>query len=141
MSQKNIKELKSAKGFTIVELLIVIVVIGILAAITLVAYNGVQNRAKGSAGQALANSIVKKAEIYNAIGTGYAADRAALILGTGEAKIDDQASVVAGVITAANANSGKAVGYVGCGTGANVWYWDYAAATPIEKKVIAGTGC
>jgi prepilin-type N-terminal cleavage/methylation domain-containing protein len=32
-------------GFTIVELLIVIVVIGILAAITIVAYNGVQARA------------------------------------------------------------------------------------------------
>lgn len=32
-------------GFTIVELLIVIVVIGILAAITLIAYNGVQDRA------------------------------------------------------------------------------------------------
>lgn len=33
-------------GFTIVELLIVIVVIGILAAITIVAYNGIQQRAK-----------------------------------------------------------------------------------------------
>lgn len=33
-------------GFTIVELLIVIVVIGILAAITIVAYNGVQARAQ-----------------------------------------------------------------------------------------------
>ena len=32
-------------GFTIVELLIVIVVIGILAAVTIVAYNGISNRA------------------------------------------------------------------------------------------------
>lgn len=32
-------------GFTIVELLIVVVVIGVLAAISLVAYNGMQNRA------------------------------------------------------------------------------------------------
>jgi prepilin-type N-terminal cleavage/methylation domain-containing protein len=36
----------SRKGFTIVELLIVIVVIGILAAITIVAYNGIQSRAR-----------------------------------------------------------------------------------------------
>lgn len=33
-------------GFTIVELLIVIVVIAILAAISVVAYNGIQNRAR-----------------------------------------------------------------------------------------------
>lgn len=34
------------KGFTIVELLIVIVVIGILAAITIVSFNGVQDKAR-----------------------------------------------------------------------------------------------
>ena len=38
--------LKKSPGFTIVELLIVIVVIGILAAITIIAYNGIQDRAK-----------------------------------------------------------------------------------------------
>ena len=37
------------KGFTIVELLIVIVIIGILAAITIVAYNGIQQRAQTTA--------------------------------------------------------------------------------------------
>jgi prepilin-type N-terminal cleavage/methylation domain-containing protein len=36
-------------GFTIVELLIVIVVIAILAAITIVAYNGIQQRTKNTA--------------------------------------------------------------------------------------------
>jgi len=39
---------KSYTGFTIVELLIVIVVIGILAAITIVSYNGIQKRAQDS---------------------------------------------------------------------------------------------
>jgi len=52
-------------GFTIVELLIVIVVIGILAAITIVAYNGIQARGKNSAAQAAATTVVKKAELYN----------------------------------------------------------------------------
>lgn len=39
---------KTNRGFTIVELLIVIVIIGILAAITIVAYNGIQQRARVS---------------------------------------------------------------------------------------------
>ena len=45
-------------GFTIVELLIVIVVIGILAAITIVAYNGIQDRAKSSSNISTARSFV-----------------------------------------------------------------------------------
>lgn len=53
-------------GFTIVELLIVIVVIGILAAITIVAYNGVQQRANNSAIIAAARNTYGLIKSYQA---------------------------------------------------------------------------
>jgi type II secretion system protein G len=57
-------------GFTIVELLIVIVVIGILAAITITAYNGVQARARFAKVQQDLASMQKVLEIYKAdVGT------------------------------------------------------------------------
>lgn len=51
-------------GFTIVELLIVIVVIAILAAITVVAYNGIQGRANDSRRLEDIKSIAKALELY-----------------------------------------------------------------------------
>lgn len=61
----------SKRGFTLVELLIVIVVIAILAAISIVAYNGVQNRGKASAAQSLASQVAKKAEAWNTVESTY----------------------------------------------------------------------
>ena len=49
-------------GFTIVELLIVVVVIAILAAITIVAYNGIKGRAEASALQSAVSQAVKKVQ-------------------------------------------------------------------------------
>ena len=57
---------KTKSGFTIVELLIVIVVIGILAAITIVAYNGFQTRAKNTKTITAAATWVKAIKLYNA---------------------------------------------------------------------------
>ena len=53
-------------GFTIVELLIVIVVIAILAAITIVAYNGIQDRAKFVQKEGDIKNLQKLVEMYKA---------------------------------------------------------------------------
>lgn len=54
-----------SKGFTIVELLIVVVVIAILAAITIVAFNGVQARARDARRGADTASIKKALMLYD----------------------------------------------------------------------------
>lgn len=55
---------KSRSGFTIIELLIVIVVIAILAAITIVAFNGVQSRARDASIDSAANQVLKAYNIW-----------------------------------------------------------------------------
>ncbi|RYD84253.1 MAG: prepilin-type N-terminal cleavage/methylation domain-containing protein [Sphingobacteriales bacterium] len=51
-------------GFTVVELLVVIVIIGILAAITTVAFNGIQNRAKNARIGSAIDSYAKALAYY-----------------------------------------------------------------------------
>ncbi len=57
---------RKQKGFTIVELLIVIVVIAILATITTVAFNGIQMRAKNTQRISVAGEYVKIMKLYAA---------------------------------------------------------------------------
>jgi prepilin-type N-terminal cleavage/methylation domain-containing protein len=147
---------RRSSGFTIVELLIVIVVIGILAAITIVAYNGIQSRAKTSSSQSLAAQIVKKAQAFYSIESAYPSQP--LLTGNNgsgtannppEAKLDDPSSVVlfAGGTGAGQGDNpatyadGKKVTMYFCGTavGANLFYWDYTAG--LRKQVTIGSGC
>ena len=60
-----------SRGFTIVELLIVIVVIGILASITIVAYNGDAGRAGDVAVQADLRNLAGKIMEYNIVNGQY----------------------------------------------------------------------
>ncbi|MDB5176502.1 MAG: ral secretion pathway protein [Candidatus Saccharibacteria bacterium] len=65
---------QGGRGFTIVELLIVIVVISILAVIVIVAYNGVVNKAYMSRSQSELASIGKAIQTFNVINSRYPAD-------------------------------------------------------------------
>jgi len=79
MSLANIKtKLQSQEGFTIVELLIVVVVIAILAAITIVSYNGITSRANQSSAESAAATVQKKVELYFAEVGNYPISYAAL---------------------------------------------------------------
>lgn len=55
---------RKTTGFTIVELLIVIVVIAILAAITIIAYNGIQTRAENTKTTNAVEAYVKALSMY-----------------------------------------------------------------------------
>lgn len=57
---------RKSSGFTIVELLIVIVVIGILAALVVVTYNGIQQKARDTERKTDINAIHGQTEAYQA---------------------------------------------------------------------------
>jgi len=160
MSLKNIKSNTQAqKGFTIVELLIVVVVIAILAAITIVSYNGITNRANASAAASTAAALQKKAELFASDGpTGSYPAKLSDLTG---ATIQNTSSSVAtpsntyyvatgtikttAVTTAPDSSNGKdTVQYIPCGTyssgstsaallttvaGAQIKWWDFSKST------------
>lgn len=143
----NLKNTKQS-GFTIVELLIVIVVIGILAAITIVAFNGIQNRGKLSSAQSTANAVLKKAEAYNSIVSSYP-----VTLANFDAQNESKmtASGIGLVATPVAASGTNTVAYQTCtagGTGvggARIQFWDYTtnavstAATSLYVGALSAT--
>lgn len=66
------------RGFTIVELMIVIVVIAILAAVILVAYNGIQSNARISSVKSATSQVAKRVAAHRAENGAYPATLAAV---------------------------------------------------------------
>lgn len=71
----------SKYGFTIVELLIVIVVIGILAAISVTAFNGIKERAYNTQVAVSINAYLKALVIYKEVKGDYPAHASSVCLG------------------------------------------------------------
>lgn len=143
MTTKNIKN----QGFTLVELLIVIVIIAILTVVSLVAYNGLQNQAKTSAAKSAADAVAKKAELYNTAKSSYPTGLTVLTntANSGEPYYLDASTVKAGSLTAGTApTEANTIEYVPCpttgsATGAQVKYYNFSNNTVEERKI--GTGC
>ena len=139
------------QGFTIVELLIVVVVIAILAAITIVSYNGITNRANASAAQSASASVQKKAEAYNAENSQYPATFSVLTSASSSATW--YLTGVSEATTLTTTNGKNTVTYTPCGvaasgtaaptsyatisiyTGANVSYFQFSGTNTSTVKV------
>jgi prepilin-type N-terminal cleavage/methylation domain-containing protein len=139
-----IQKQSKSRGFTIVELLIVIIVIAILAAITIVAYNGVQNRARTSSAQAASNMLQKKIEAFNAATGAYPVTGSSLV--TQMATVNESSLTGAGVtILAAAPTSGNGVNSIqvqfctvpAAATGYNIIYFNFT--TSLTVTVNGGT--
>lgn len=136
-----LKNIKNNKGFTIVELLIVIVVIGILAAITIVAYNGVQQRANTTKAQTAAKEVVNKAEVYAADNSGTYPTLAELTAATGTAALSAPTKTLLGATEGVVANATKPVFMDKCTAGGvKVAYWNFAASPAATSTEIFTAG-
>lgn len=140
MTFSKLKTMKKDRGFTIVELLIVIVVIAILAAIVIVAYNGIQSRANATTAKSNAEATQKIAEAYAADdsasgGNGKYASAISDITtwsaaSTSVSRLPSGVSLVSTQLVSTDnpTVSGKKILYIPKGTtGACIGYWDATA--------------
>lgn len=123
---KSISKIKKERGFTIVELLVVIVVIGILAAITIVSYTGITAKANKAAAIQNSSSVMTAADAYFAENQLYPTTTAALSAGT--VKVPSNISVI---LTPPVTGTPAAITYFATSAGYCIEYWDVATTGKI----------
>lgn len=128
MTLNKMKNVRKEGGFTIVELLIVIVIIAILATITIVAYNGITNRAKLDKAIATARNVVGKAEAYNAELGSYPTGPTQMTSAASSTTYYLTGATFVTAIAAAPSNEATIM-YSTCTTpaGIRISYWDFQA--------------
>lgn len=132
------------KGFTIVELLIVIVVIAILAAISIVAFTGIQQRGRDTSRASDVSNIVKALTAYTADGNNWPASGTAAgtaLEGYTTANLSEDVTDKLGTAAASSSDTSTDVyGYTACGTtGATISYIKEQDGNTVN--VNAGSGC
>lgn len=135
------------QGFTIVELLIVIVVIAILAAISIVAYTGIQNRARDTTVNQAAGQLKTKIEAWNGFKAVYPTPeqvKGGLVdTKVPEAALGDDVKKLIGDNAPESHENGKAIQIVSCTTdskqtGVQIVFYQTNGG---NKKINMGTGC
>ena len=143
MSLKNINaKRQSERGFTIVELLIVIVIIAILAAITIVSYSGITAQANSSSAQSTAANVMKKLEAWNATKGTYPTSYGSLKASSevNEPYYIPSSINITGTAIGSAPSDPNTVNIYRCdsGKGAQVRYWKYDG-TPALQTITTGS--